>query len=305
MQDTGLTPREIYKITNEQSEDGITEEENFIVYFNSAIDEVNAGMTTSFPRINKSEMDISYPNITIEPNYGIDDSYRGLTNDRQIAPSRIYNFDTWIQFLDFEVTDPTSNSAVFGVYQIKGGSLGNIPTLNNDNLYRIVIDFTIRDGLYVLEDIEKAFKVFRLKSGSTPLTFGFEQQGSNMKVFVKPVNVTQRHLSEIRVSESLETSQENITVVETPIFNEIAIPGLVLLDYFRRKFTLPAKWSNKLFVPIMIRAISQYEGDPASTISIRINDINESLIYFRNQVRQALPLILYNPNKKYGDLSNG
>ncbi len=305
MANAGLTPRQLLKITNEQSEDEISEEEIFRVYFNSAIDEVNAAISTNFPSISDAEMDIAYPNITIDPNYATNYSYTGLVNNRQIAPKRIYNFDTWIQFLEFKVLDITKNSAAFGYYQIQGGNTENTSNKINDNIYRIKISFTIKDGVFVLRDVEDAFKVFRLESGETPLTFGFQQQGSNLRLFVKPINLVQRPLSAIMVSQSKDSSQENIEVIETPIFEDIAPPGYIVLDYFRRKFTLNSKWSNKLFVPIMIQAISQYEGDPAVVVNLRTKEIDDSLIQFRNEVRQTLPFSLYNPTKKYGDLDNG
>ncbi len=301
MANAGLTPRQLLKITNEQSEDEISEEEIFRVYFNSAIDEVNAAISTNFPSISDAEMDIAYPNITIDPNYATNYSYTGLVNNRQIAPKRIYNFDTWIQFLEFKVSDITKNSAAFGYYQIQGGNTENTSNKINDNIYRIKISFTIKDGVFVLRDVEDAFKVFRLESGETPLTFGFQQEGNTLNLYVNPTTSPQQLLTPITVSSYIDNSVDNIELVDDIIVTDIMPPGYIGLDYYRRKYSLHAKWCNKLFIPIIIKTIRLYEGDTAELISLEQQVSSKSLNSFRNEVRKTLPLILYNPKKKYGD----
>ncbi len=296
-----LTPREIFIAVQKLTEDGIFIEDDFIEYFNNSVDEVNADIGTNFPRINSGEMDIEYPNITIEPKYNIKGSYSGLESPKNITGIKSYNYDTWIQFLKLQAIDTNITSSVFCVYQINGGDLVKGLPKQDKNIYRIVISYTFKDGQFLLQDTSKAFSIFRLSSGPTPLTFGFQQEGNTLNLYVNPTTSPQQLLTPITVSSYIDNSVDNIELVDDIIVTDIMPPGYIGLDYYRRKYSLHAKWCNKLFIPIIIKTIRLYEGDTAELISLEQQVSSKSLNSFRNEVRKTLPLILYNPKKKYGD----
>ncbi len=300
-----LTPREMFVTVQKIAEDGIFDLNDFIEYFNNSVDEVNTDMGTNFPRVNSKEVDIPYPNITIEPKYNIQGSYSNLKEARDITTMKSYNYDTWINFLGLQSIDTSSSSAVFGIYQVTGGDLVNTLSKQPKNIYRILIRYTIKDGQFLLPDVSESFQIFRLESGGSPLNFGFQQEGPSLKLFVKPTNLSQQLVTPINVSEYSGNSQENTEQINEVITTDLSPPGYIDLDYYRRKFSLPAKWCNKLFIPIIIKTIRLYEGDTAELISLEQQISSKSLNSFRNEVRKTLPLVLYDPKKKYGDLNNG
>ncbi len=306
MVNKGLTPRELFNIVQKQSEDGVEDEENFIVYFNRAIDRVNVSISTSFPRIVVEDMDIPYPNISIEPTYNISGISNNLGNKIEIQPKRSYNFETWIKWLEFATTDDAKDSSMLGVYQIEGGNLDN-QTLNK-NLYRIIIKLAIKDGVILVDNLVDIFKVIRLTSGDSPLTFGFVQTATSITLYVKPLNIIERPLKELSMVRLEESNETNVTIKPFPeidVKDRIVetLPNLYSsLEYYRRQFALHSKWSSELFVPIMMQAIGVYEGDINLIATLELN-VKNALNSFRNEVKQILPPVLYNPNKKYGDLN--